>query len=105
MEPSSVLLRPAAPLARNDLATEGSTLLGPLHTCEDANFGVTDEVYDDHGPTCMRKNRVVKLGCERTKSRETGPRDRWEIMMFVVISHLIGKSQPTGQVKGNRRTL
>lgn len=92
MEPSSVLLRPATAPARGNLATERSSLLGSLHTCEDANFRIADEVYDDHGPTWVRRNRVVKLGCEGTKSRETCPRDGWEIMMLIMISHLTGKS-------------
>ena len=84
MEPSSVLLRGPLQLPFG--------VFGSFYTCEDTNFGVADKVYDDHGPTWVRRNRIVKLGCERTKSRETGPRDRWEIMMFVVISHLIGNS-------------
>ena len=87
----SILLCSAAVLARGDLATERNALLGSLDTCKDAHLGVADKVHDDHGPTWVRRNHVIELGCEGAQGRETGPRNGWEIMMLVVVSHLIGK--------------
>lgn len=88
---SLVLLRSAAAPTRGDLATERDTLLVSFHTCKDTNLGIANEVHNDHGPAWMRRNRIIKLVCKGTKGRETGPRNGWEIMVLVVISHLISR--------------
>ena len=56
MEPSLILFQSATASARGDLATEWNALLGSLHTREDANLWVADEVYNDHGPAWVRRN-------------------------------------------------
>ena len=65
------------------------TVLGlALDARKDADFGVADEVDDDHRPGRVRGYRVVELRRKRAESGEARPRNRREVVVLVVVSNL-----------------